>query len=265
MVCRMGRACAGAVAVLSFVTASRGFAQPLETETARFLSAGQFEVGGALEWQTSAEGYERAVPMALEYGLSERLAVLVEPVAYTAILPKRGAHARGIGDLEMTGLYLLRAESTVMPAFALAAEVKLPTTRNPLIGTGQADASGYLIASRRISRVDLHANLGYTFNGSPPGTHLQGTFNAALAAEVWLAPQVEVFGEALGTTSSAPEGGGDNPALIGTIAPEAAGGELVGTLGFGVRMAPGALLSLSLSYDNNSAILVRPAITLRTH
>ena len=252
------------LAAVVFGRASIGHAQALETETARFLDRGQFEVGSALEWQTSAEGGERAVPTALEYGISDRIAVLVEPVVYTAIRPKRGARATGVGDLELTGFLLLRRESSLIPALAVAGELKLPTTHDPLIGTGRTDATIYVIASRLLSSVDLHLNAGYAYNGSPPGTHLQGTFTAAFAAELLLTKRFEVFGEALGTTASAPEGGGDNLAIAGTVAPEAAGGELVGTVGVGLRPSPGTLLSLSVSYDNNNAVLVRPGVTIRT-
>ncbi len=60
----------------------------LETETARPLGRGVFEVSGNFEYQTSSEGREAAVPFAAEYGLTDRLELLVEPVAWTAIRPK---------------------------------------------------------------------------------------------------------------------------------------------------------------------------------
>lgn len=75
--------------------------------------------GGNFEWQTSAEGQERAVPFVVEWGLTDRLELLVEPVAGTAILPKTGRQARGAGDLEVTGSYLARPETTGFPALAV--------------------------------------------------------------------------------------------------------------------------------------------------
>ena len=65
------------------------------------------------------------MPLALESGLTDRFSMLVEPVAYTAIRPKRSAQATGPGDLEVTAFYLLRAEAPGVPALAVAAEVKL--------------------------------------------------------------------------------------------------------------------------------------------
>src|SRR6476660_3308319 len=101
---------------LALSLASMCRAQALETETARFLRARQFEAGSAIELQTSTEGVERAAPLAFEYGLADGVSLLAEPVAYTAIRPKRGAQATGIGDLELTGFYLLNRESRAVPA-----------------------------------------------------------------------------------------------------------------------------------------------------
>ena len=50
--------------------------------------------------------------MAVEYGITNRLELLLEPVPYTAIRPKAGAHATGGGDLEATATYLVRRETS---------------------------------------------------------------------------------------------------------------------------------------------------------
>jgi hypothetical protein len=109
--------------------------QPLETETARQPQAGSFEVQTAFEYQTSKEGTERALPFAFEYGVTDRLALTVEPVFYTAIRPKQGQRATGLGDLEITLSYLSERERGRLPALAVAGEVKAPAARNILIGT----------------------------------------------------------------------------------------------------------------------------------
>jgi hypothetical protein len=255
-----------ALAMISvyIVSASVCGAQALETESARLQHAGAYELGTAFEFQTSSEGREMAVPLAVERGVTDRLSILVEPVAYTAIRPKRGTRATGFGDLEVTAFYLLGNEASRFPALAVAAEVKLPTTKDRLIGTGQTDYTGYLIASKRTGRLDVHANLGYTIIGRPPGVQLNNTFSGALAAEYRLGERAMLFGETLGTTSSAPEGGGDNPSSPTSAAPESAGGEVVGTAGVGVFPIQRLLLSLGISYDNNRAWLLRPGISWRS-
>lgn len=109
--------------------------------------------------------------------------VLIEPVFGTAILPKVGHRADGLGDMEVTTSYLLRHESRGIPALAFAAEVKISTARNTLIGTGKTDYTGYVIASKRFRRLDTHANAGYTIVGQPAGTSLNNFFNFALAGQ----------------------------------------------------------------------------------
>ena len=61
---------------------------PLETETARLLKQGQLETDVAVEYQTSNEGSEFAVPLEFEYGITDWLSLVVEPVAVSAMRPK---------------------------------------------------------------------------------------------------------------------------------------------------------------------------------
>ncbi len=67
-------------------------------------------------------------------------------------------------DLFITLSYLFAPEKGRRPALATVGEVKVPTARNILIGTGQADFTTHLIDSKRFGRFDTHANVGYTYN-----------------------------------------------------------------------------------------------------
>ncbi len=69
----------------------------LETETARLVPPGKFELGTAFEFQTSTQGQEIALPVEFEIGLVNNLELKVEPVLYTAILPSQGRNASGLG------------------------------------------------------------------------------------------------------------------------------------------------------------------------
>jgi hypothetical protein len=251
----------GAVLLLSAMPAS---AQILETETARPVGKGVFELSSNFEYQTSSEGHEVALPFAIEYGISNRLEFLVEPVAYTAIRPKVGPRATGAGDVEATLTYLAARETSGMPALALAGEVKFPTTHNALISTGKTDYTGYLIGSKRFGRLDTHADIGYTIVGHPAGTQLKNIWNFAFGWERELGSSSEIYGEFIGNTaaSATPEGTGPTPP--GTT-PEAPSGEFVTSLGLAHYVIPNLRLSLGLSIDNNSAVLFRPGFTIRTH
>lgn len=236
--------------------------QPLETETARPLKAGWFKVENTFEYQTSSEGTEMAVPLAVEYGITDNLEILVEPVFYTAIHPKQGRQATGLGDLEVTLSYLFWHESLKFPALATAVEVKLPTANDILIGTGKTDCTGYLIASKRFGKFDTHANISYTIVGEPSGVQLNNIFGFALAEEYHLNKKFDIVGEVFGNTSSSPDTReGSSSGNENVVVPEAAGGEVVGTLGTRYYLYPNLFLSLGISYDNNRAVLIRPGLT----
>jgi hypothetical protein len=232
-------------------------ADPLETETARLLKAGLFQVESTFEYQVSKDGTEFAVPLAFEYGITNNLQILVEPVVFTAIRPKVGPKATGIGDLEVTLFYLFLHEGPVLPALAIAAEVKIPTARNTLIGTGKADYTPFLLISKRFGKFDTHANIGYTIVGEPSGVELKNIFSFALAVEYNLNEKFDIVGEILGNTSSSAVGA-ENP-----VAPEATGGTVSGLLGSRYYVRPNFFLSLGVGYDNNNAVLIRPGLTFQ--
>lgn len=244
-------------------TAPGAVAQTLETETARLLRAGVGEMRNAYELQFSSEGTEAAIPMAFEYGVSNNLELLLEPVAYTAIRPKVGRQATGLGDLEATLTYRFRQESRRAPALAAAAEVKFPTATDNLIGTLEPDYTAYLIASKRLGGFDTHANIGYTFLGRPDRANIHDIVDFALAAVYRPESRLVFFGEVLGNTSSGPEGETGTSSPGNAVIPEAAGGELVGTLGAGTHLSSSLWLDLGVSYDNNSAVQLRPGFSYR--
>ena len=248
---------------LSIICGSAASAQVLETETARLRLKGAVQAGGNFEYQSSSEGHESAIPFTFEYGITDRLELVVEPVVGTRIRPKTGTQASGAGDTEMTLQYLLHREGK-WPAFALGGEVKFPTAKNSLIGTRKTDYAAIFIASKKFGNVDTHLNLSYTLVGQPAGTKLSNVVGGALAAMVPIGHRFRAYSEVLATTST---GGGEGDVLPVTGAPlvaEAAGQAFVGTLGVGMYIHAKWFLSLGVSYDNLHAVLWRPGITFRS-
>lgn len=250
-----------ALFILSAPCASLQAQQPLETETARQPQKGSVEVQTAFEFQTSKEGTERALPFAFEYGITDRLALTVEPVFYTAIRPKRGTRATGVGDLEVTLSYLFAREGRHLPALAIAGEVKAPTARSLLIGTRRTDFTAYLIASKRVGKFDTHGNIGYTFVGKPAGAQLKNFANFALAEEYFATPKLTLLGEFLANTGAAAEAAPGTIIPNPNVTPEISSGELVGMLGFRYQIRKRVFFTCGVDYDNNHAVLFRPGLT----
>ena len=148
----------GLIGLSAFLTRAR---QPLETETARPPQKGAFEVQTAFEYQTSKEGTEHALPFAFEYGISDRLSIMAEPVFYTAIRPKTGTRATGIGDLEVTLSYLFAREKGSRPALAFAGEVLSNTGSSPEAGTVTTITSP--IVTPEVSSGELVGMFGFRY------------------------------------------------------------------------------------------------------
>lgn len=249
------------VVMLVVLGGSRAQAQEAETETARVLPSGVVEAGAGVEYQVSSEGTESAIPTIVEGGIADRLELIVEQVAFTAIRPSTptGMDATGIGDLEVTVLGLALHERASVPALAFAAELKVPTARNQLIGTKKADYTGYVIASKRLGRVDLHVNGSYSVIGKPQGVAaVDNVFGFGVLVRYDIG-RADLFGEALGHTAAIPEVEGMDGAA------ELSGSELFGTLGAGYWVRPWMQLYFAVSYDNNQAVLLHPGLTLRSN
>jgi hypothetical protein len=239
-------------------------AQPLETETARLMPGGRLRLEGTFEYQTSAEGTETSIPMAFEWAILDTLELSIEPIGYTAIRPKVGRSATGIGDTEATLAFRFFEEQPWMPALAAAGEVKLPTARDDLIGTGKADYTFFVIASKRIGDFDTHLNFGYTIVGQPGAVHLDNVFDFAVAEEWHAIPsKLDFVAEFLANTPSVPEAPeGTATGIENAITPEAAGGEMSGMIGARYYFFANGFASLGVSYDNNQAVLFRPGVTV---
>jgi hypothetical protein len=248
------------IAALLAIAPCTTTAQVLETEESKPLARGVVHAGAGLEFQTSKEGTETALPFAWEYGLTNRMTLLIEPVGFTRIRPKVGSRATGFGDLEVTLFYQLMPERSGLPSISISGEIKIPTARNSLIGTGKTDFTPYLIASKRTGRFFTSVNLSYTFIGKPRGVDASNLFNYALGTMFAASPRSILFGEIYGNTSAL--GGAETPegTTVNAGSSELAGGETVGAVGYGYYMKKDLLLSLGVSYDNNQAVLFRPGI-----
>ena len=249
----------GIIIIVAAALPSRVLAQVLETEESKPLLPRQFEIGTGLEFQTSKEGNETAFPLAIEYGLSKTFTLLIEPVGFTSIVAKNGPHAKGIGDLEITLFYQIVSEKKILPSISISGEIKIPTARNSLIGTGKTDYTPFLIMSKTTGRFFSSMNLSYTFLGKPAEVVASNLFNYAIGTIFTVSSRSILFAEFYGNSASVdvPES-----AIINSNnkTPEISGGENVGAIGYGYHIKKDLLISLGINYDNNNAILLRPGL-----
>ena len=160
-------------------------------------------VGSGFEYETDGEESEYGFPFLAEYGFTRMLKLSVEP-SYILVRKKNGGTIDGIGDLETTLTCEFPTERRHRPGLALEGVVKWPTAPRGDLGTGEADYSIGAIVSKEFVQFDLDLNAVYTFIGSPPGVHLQDTFELSLAAEAHLTPVLDIEAEAV--TAAGAEG-----------------------------------------------------------
>ncbi len=262
----MQRAVLSIVAVISvlLLTGPAFGGQPMETESTRLLGARQFEIETGFEHQRATAGTETALPMAVGYGITDRLELLVEPVLLDRVHDTGIPGVGGIGDLEATLTRQLYGDKASRSGFAVAGEVKIPTARNRRIGSGKTDFTLWSIASHQAGRWDTHLNLGYTLVGRPAGVTVNNVVNYGAAEEYRLSPKWEVLGEVFGNTSALAEtadpttGAGES-----ALTPEIGGAETVGAVGVRFYAPHGLTYSLGVSYDSKQAVLVHPGLSFR--
>lgn len=264
MIGRITCGIASVAIVLVIAPVGTARAQELETETARLLPQGAVKAGAGLEYQRGDQNTEQALPVLIEGGLTDRLELVIEPVAFTRIHPNgNAATAIGTGDTELTLLGLAYRERGNVPSIALGGEIKIPTARNKDIGTRKVDYAGYLVLSKRFGPVDLHANASFTFVGTPDAPmnmNVSNIIGYAVAAKFFFGDhdRGEIFGEVFGNTAASSAG-------ESSTQPELTSGELVGAIGAGYYVTPWLLLHLGASVDNTGAVQIHPGFLVRQY
>lgn len=268
------------LAAAAGVTAARADLA-FETETARIIEQGKWQLSSAFEFQFGSSGKEYAFPLAVEYGLFKDFEILFEPVPYVSVHPKGEKSIGGVGDTELTLNYLVVHEQSVLPAIALAGEVKFPTARKLQLGSGEFDYRIFLAASKRIGPVDFHANIGYNIIGSPPGVNTRNPLDLAFAAEWFVSKDFDLYAEvtyqgtSLGSTKGGSAGGDTGDAAVtkivkgakaaseSSLTPEVGGKVIVGTAGVRWHATEAVDVFSSFSFDNSHDKLVRFGMSVK--
>jgi hypothetical protein len=186
--------------------------RPLVIDDVAPVSVGQIEFEwGFLHARPSGGGRVQNAPIiGVTYGAMERLemGLAIQRVNHD----ERGAApVRGFEDLHFNAKYKFFDEAPLLPAFAAAVDLKLPTAnRSKGLSTGKTDETALLIASKSFAPFALHSSFGYTVVGRVSDAHLRNRWRGGSAAEWTLDNRWSLVGEVFGASRA--EQGGKNEA-----------------------------------------------------
>jgi cobalt/nickel transport protein len=155
-------------------------ARPLTTDDAYTVEKGKFQLETGFDFaRQDNHDREFSPSMTLTYGLFERMDMGLGG-GYLFIHPAEGKKENGLADTELKIKYRLIDEKDLMPSFAIAGKLKIPTaSESKGLGSGKMDFGINLIFTKNLSkRLVLHLNLGYTFIGED---RVNNEFNYSVA------------------------------------------------------------------------------------
>jgi hypothetical protein len=147
-----------------------------------------------VEYESDAEQTEYGFPISLEYNLTEKLKLILEPT-YVSIVPKSADEhsVNGFGDLEAAVDYEFLTERRYRPALAVEGRVKWPTAKDPDLGEPGNDYTFGIIASKDLVFIDLDLNVFYTSVGD---VEQEDIVEVSLAAEWHVNRYIDIITEA---------------------------------------------------------------------
>ena len=168
----------------------------IETETAQIGKQGEAAFSQSYEYGHSKDGSSGGTLTQLEYAITDRSEILIEPFFYLWDHPKGESKLHGYGDLEITPSYMVILEDGWVPAVLIATKVKVPTGTQKVGGSGEYDYYPYLIFGQHGAGWTFNANLGVNFAGREEGDGFDHQLVWDLEAEREIAPKWTTFWEA---------------------------------------------------------------------
>ena len=219
----------------------------LETETAELGKKGEGLFSASVQFEKDKDGNRTAFTLnQIEYALTDRAEILIEPFFQEWQKPKGGKWSSGMGDLEITPSYMIVLEKPYVPAIVLAFKLKVPTATNPDIGTGEYDYYPYFIFGKKIGHWLFNANFGYDIITSPAGEKLSNQFIYDLSIEREITDKWSVFVEVFANTKPTV---GEKGTFSGAVATE-------------YKITNHFNMFVSVGYDTDQLMNVRPGFNI---
>ena len=119
-----------------------------------------------------------------------------------------GGDATGIGDILLRSKYHFYRSQSAWPDLAVAGQVKLATgDEDDLLGTGETNFLGLLVASRTYGRFTPHVNAGYE---ATTGSSEENVVRYVVGADAALHPRLTLAADVLGRWAPERSGNGAN-------------------------------------------------------
>lgn len=187
--------------------------RPLTTQTAYPVAIYKIKLESGLTYNTFSKGDKKSynVDIELNYGVVNNLDIGIE-VPYVFWRPEHGERVDTVGDVILKSrlLFLKGREGnpislTVQPYFKLPTPGKKHTVSTDP-STGETDFGFLIIATREMSPMTVHLNIGYVFINRPPvvAEEYKNIFIFKLAMEYRAANNLQFVGELTGATNEYP-------------------------------------------------------------
>jgi Putative MetA-pathway of phenol degradation len=119
-----------------------------------------------------------------------------------------GGDATGIGDILLRSKYHFYRSQSAWPDLAVVGQVKLPTgDEDDLLGTGETNFLGFLVASRTYGRFTPHVNAGYE---ATTGSSEENVVRYVVGADAALHPRLTLAADVLGRWAPERSGNGEH-------------------------------------------------------
>ena len=182
------------ISLIPILTSTVYAARPLTTDDACTVEKGKFQLETGFDFARQDNHDKEFSPsVTVSYGLFERMDMGVGS-AYQFVNPADGKGENGFGDSALKIKYRLVDQKDWIPSFALSGTLKLPTaSESKGLGSGKADFNINTIFTWNLSkRLQLYANLGYTFIGEHGA---ENELNYSLAGQLSLSDKWALVGE----------------------------------------------------------------------
>lgn len=150
--------------------------RPIGMEDAYAIPKGEIGLEAGVRFNDQREGPTRITfqPQII-YGAFDNTQIEIQGDIFTD--PETLTGPNKSGDLHVGALYNFNTETLSLPAFAVRAEVDLPTGVN----SKGVDTQFTGILTRSFGRLRAHLNAGYTIIGSPQGQERPGAYRVVAA------------------------------------------------------------------------------------